>query len=57
MPNHVKPSNARGNRLDIFDPFSGMWLWVRAEHCTHPTQDWCDCDWCRLRESFCQDGR
>ena len=19
----------------------------RDEHCTHPTQTWCDCDWCR----------
>jgi hypothetical protein len=24
---------------------------TREEHCTHPTQRWCDCDWCRwLRE-------
>lgn len=20
----------------------------REEHCTHPDQEWCDCDWCRL---------
>lgn len=20
----------------------------REEHCTHPEQDWCDCDWCRF---------
>ncbi len=20
----------------------------RNDHCTHPTQSWCDCDWCRL---------
>lgn len=19
----------------------------RDEHCTHPAQSWCDCDWCR----------
>jgi hypothetical protein len=19
----------------------------REDHCTHPTQKWCDCDWCR----------
>lgn len=23
----------------------------RQDHCTHPEQKWCDCDWCRfLRE-------
>ena len=21
---------------------------TREEHCTHPNQAWCDCDWCRL---------
>lgn len=21
---------------------------VRGEHCTHPDQQWCDCDWCRF---------
>jgi len=21
---------------------------ARADHCTHPGQDWCDCDWCRV---------
>jgi len=20
----------------------------RAKHCTHPEQEWCDCDWCRV---------
>lgn len=20
----------------------------RSDHCTHPNQAWCDCDWCRL---------
>lgn len=20
----------------------------RYEYCTHPNQEWCDCDWCRL---------
>lgn len=20
----------------------------REDHCTHPEQEWCDCDWCRL---------
>lgn len=20
----------------------------REEHCTHPSQEWCDCDWCQL---------
>ncbi len=20
----------------------------RDDHCTHPNQEWCDCDWCRL---------
>ena len=25
---------------------------IRALHCTHPDQDWCDCDWCRhVRET------
>lgn len=32
----------------------------RAQHCTHPAQAWCDCDWCRYlrayREGRCQDG-
>ena len=22
--------------------------WRRDDHCTHPNQEWCDCDWCRL---------
>ena len=21
---------------------------TREDHCTHPEQDWCDCDWCRV---------
>jgi hypothetical protein len=21
---------------------------AREDHCTHPEQDWCDCDWCRV---------
>ncbi len=21
---------------------------VREDHCTHPAQAWCDCDWCRV---------
>lgn len=21
---------------------------TRDQHCTHPQQAWCDCDWCRL---------
>lgn len=21
---------------------------TRNDHCTHPDQKWCDCDWCRL---------
>jgi hypothetical protein len=21
---------------------------TRDEHCTHPDQAWCDCDWCRV---------
>lgn len=21
---------------------------TREQHCTHPDQRWCDCDWCRL---------
>jgi hypothetical protein len=21
---------------------------VREDHCTHPEQGWCDCDWCRV---------
>ena len=26
-------------------------VYERADHCTHPEQTWCDCDWCRyLRE-------
>lgn len=20
----------------------------RFQHCTHPEQPWCDCDWCRV---------
>ena len=20
----------------------------REDHCTHPEQTWCDCDWCRV---------
>lgn len=20
----------------------------RFDHCTHPDQTWCDCDWCRV---------
>ena len=20
----------------------------RNDHCTHPEQAWCDCDWCRV---------
>lgn len=20
----------------------------REDHCTHPDQKWCDCDWCRF---------
>lgn len=20
----------------------------RKDHCTHPEQQWCDCDWCRI---------
>ena len=41
---------------DIFDPKTGMWLWVRADHCTHPNQDHCDCDWCRLRQVFVKEA-
>lgn len=54
------PKTALGNRLDIFDPLTGLWLWRRADYCVHPERDWCDCDWCRLRSSFvsaaAQDG-
>jgi hypothetical protein len=21
---------------------------TREQHCTHPDQRWCDCDWCRI---------
>ena len=21
---------------------------TREDHCTHPDQTWCDCDWCRV---------
>ena len=21
---------------------------TRDDHCTHPEQTWCDCDWCRI---------
>ena len=21
---------------------------TRDDHCTHPEQTWCDCDWCRV---------
>lgn len=52
MTTHVKPNEASGNRLDIFDPRTNMWLWIRADHCSHPQQNWCDCDWCRFRSSF-----
>jgi hypothetical protein len=24
----------------------------RADHCTHPQQTWCDCDWCRLNHHW-----
>lgn len=23
-------------------------MMTREEHCSHPEQAWCDCDWCRL---------
>ncbi len=24
----------------------------RSDHCTHPDQEWCDCDWCRLNHHW-----
>lgn len=51
------PRTAAGNRKDIFDPRTNQWLWIRAEHCTHPNQEHCDCDWCRLRSSFVERGQ
>jgi hypothetical protein len=24
----------------------------RSDHCTHPTQSWCDCDWCRINHHW-----
>ena len=28
----------------------------RWRHCTHPEQDWCDCDWCRLIRTRADNG-
>ena len=40
-------------RLDVIDASESgalqiAWGYRRAEHCTHPNQNWCDCDWCRV---------
>lgn len=24
----------------------------REDHCTHPKQAWCDCDWCRINNHW-----
>jgi len=24
----------------------------REDHCTHPDQTWCDCDWCRIHDHW-----
>jgi hypothetical protein len=28
----------------------------RDDHCTHPNQNWCDCDWCRYLRNDPPDG-
>ena len=25
---------------------------TRDMHCTHPNQEWCDCDWCRFIATY-----
>ena len=35
-------------RRDIRPMNAASQAMTRDEHCTHPEQTWCDCDWCRV---------